>query len=424
VAGRTLVFVALTAMVVAVYGVGVGFLGERVFHNSALSVLLGAVVAALCQPVYGWARRGVDWLLYGDRSDPYRVVVRAGQAVQTEAGGQGLIEALAGSLRSALRLTSVRVVASGVPDVAADDPGGRRYELPLRYHGTQVGTLVVSRSGEVLTGGDRRLLAGVVPLLAAALDSMRRAAELRAVRERLVVVHEEERRRLRRELHDGLGPALAAVSLGLDAARALLRRDPEAGDAMLAGLQTELRASVGEMRRLIDELRPAALDQLGLVGAVRQHLARLWPDDENAGSVCVDGPDGGRGEPPPRSTAEPPHPSSAAVEAAPHGLAELPAAVEVAAYRIAVEAATNARRHAGGRRCRVTFTVDRAGQLLVTVRDDGRGQAGRPAGVGIRAMRERAEEIGGTLEIHDDPAGGCEVRAVLPTAPGAEGAVP
>ncbi len=387
---RTLVFVCLTAVAVAVYAIAVGLLGHQVLSDSALGVLLGAVMAAVLQPALGAARRGVDWLLYGDRADPYRVIVRTGEAVQSHSGGQGLVQALVESVRDALRLSHVRVAPADGPAVATmGDPRGREYEFGLRYHGSRVGTLTVGRSGDLLTRGDQRLLAGVLPLLAAALDSMRREAELRGVREQLVVAHEEERRRLRRELHDGLGPALAAASLGLDAARVRLRRDPEAGDALLAGIQSELRESVGEMRRLIDQLRPAVLDQAGLLPAVRQQVATL----------CGSGVDG-------RVDVEPAD-----------GLGELAAAVEVAAYRIAVEAVTNAVRHSGCSRCTVLFSL-RDNTLTVTVTDDGRGRGDRPAGVGIRSMTDRAEELGGSITLLDQDSGGCQLIATLPLQTG------
>ncbi|MGW9032443.1 sensor histidine kinase [Streptomyces sp. NPDC055722] len=383
---RTLLFVLMTAVIVAVFTVAFVTVGRQVFlRNSAVAVLVGAGIAALIQPVYTWGVRAVNWLLYGDRADPYQALVRSGQAVQTHAGGSGLVEALLDSVRTAMRLSFVRIEDEARREVAASGTAsGRRYQFTLLYHGAEVGQLTMARGSDLLTAGDRRLLAGVVPLLGAALDSMRREAELQAVRERLVTAHEEERRRLRRELHDGLGPTLAAVSLSIDAARSRMRRDPEAGERLLDTVQAELRESVGEMRRLIDALRPAALDQQGLITAVRHQVASLSSD--LSVSVSVDG--GGK-------------------------LGELPAAVEVAAYRIAVEAVTNAVRHARGTRCTVVFRLGADG-LEVVARDDGCGRGGRPEGVGIASMRERAEELGGVFVVEDTPVGGCLVRAVLP----------
>jgi signal transduction histidine kinase len=385
---RTLIFVLLTAVVVGVYAVGFTVLGHAVLSNTAMGILLGAVVAALLQPAFRWGTRAVDWLLYGDRADPYRVLVRSAEAVQTQAGGAGLIVALTESLRTALRLTYVRVEDAAAAEVASSGTAARRrYEFPVWYQGGSAGRLTVSRASDVLTGGDRRLLAGVLPLLGAALDSMRRENDLRTMRERLVTVHEEERRRLRRELHDGLGPALAAASLSIDAARTRLRSDPAGGDALLDGVQQDLRESMGEMRRLIDALRPAALDQMGLVAAVRQRAAAL-----GAGSALateVSGPE----------------------------LTGLSAAAEVAAYRIAVEAVANAVRHSGATRCTVDFTTSGPDALVVTVTDNGAGRHDWPEGVGISSMRERAEELGGTLTLDEPPGGGCLIRARLhPTA--------
>jgi signal transduction histidine kinase len=206
--------------------------------------------------------------------------------------------------------------------------------------------------------------------------------DLSASRARIVTAREEERRRLRRDLHDGLGPALAAIVLKLDAVG---RAAPEAAD-LVAELRVEARSAIDDIRRLVDDLRPPALDEVGLVAAVRQRAASLSRAAETPLAVDVTGP------------------------AAP----ELPAAVEVAAYRIATEAVTNVVRHAGATRCLVTVSV--AGALEVTVADNGRRpwDAGR-VGVGWSSMRDRAAELGGTCEISRRPeGGGTVVHAVLP----------
>ena len=212
---------------------------------------------------------------------------------------------------------------------------------------------------------------------------------LLASRRRLVVAREEERRRLRRDLHDGIGPMLAAMTLKVDLARDVVRTDPAAADAALASLKADTQAAVAEIRRLTRELRPPALDELGVVDAIRQRAVELagGPDDERL-EITVD---------------------------APGPLPRVDAAVEAAAYRIALEAMTNVVRHARARHCLVRVSGN--GALLVEVADDGAGfAAGRGAGVGMTSMRERCAELGGTLTVERTADGWTKVRAVLPVA--------
>jgi signal transduction histidine kinase len=210
-------------------------------------------------------------------------------------------------------------------------------------------------------------------------------AELSLTRESLVSAREEERRRLRRDLHDGLGPTLASLGLRLEAARNLLRRDPERADALLAETAEQMYEAIADIRRLVYELRPPALDELGLEGALRQLALR------QAGTrVRVE------------------------TESA---LPALPAAVEVAAYRIVQEALSNAVRHGQARDCAIRLAL-RDGGLELSILDDGRGlPEAIVAGVGLRSMRERAAELGGSLALSRPENGGTEARARLPLGP-------
>ncbi|MGL4648498.1 MAG: sensor histidine kinase [Caldilineaceae bacterium] len=200
----------------------------------------------------------------------------------------------------------------------------------------------------------------------------------------MINAREEERRRLRRDLHDGLGPSLAGLSFRIDAARNLLKRDPQRADAQLEAAGDQLRNAIADIRRLVYGLRPPALDELGLVAALRQHFALLQPAHLQ---ITLD---------------------------APEVLPPLPAAVEVAAYRIVQEAVNNVVRHASAQICKATLIIDDA-HLVVTIADDGRGMGSENrAGVGMAAMRERAAELGGAFDVSDLPHGGVEVRARLP----------
>jgi signal transduction histidine kinase len=234
---------------------------------------------------------------------------------------------------------------------------------------------------------EARLLRDLARQVGAAVHAVQLSADLQASRRRLVSAKEEERRRLRRDLHDGLGPKLAAVILKLDAVEAITETRPEQGRQVLAGVQRDIRETIADVRQLVYGLRPPTLDDLGLVGALGECAARF--DD----------------------TADAPQISVTADQLPP----TLPAAVEVAAYWIATEAMTNAVRHAGAAHCAVRVWLA-ADILELRITDDGRGLApDARAGVGTTSMRERAAELGGTVTIDSRPDGqGVEVVASIP----------
>jgi signal transduction histidine kinase len=264
-------------------------------------------------------------------------------------------------------------------------PPSETRTLPVSYRDQEVGRLVLPARGlrSRLSARDERLLGDVVRQAATAARTSRLAEELQESRERLVVAREEERRRIRRDLHDGLGPALSGVVFRLESARLLVARDPEAAAAQLEATTGEVQEVVADVRRLVHDLRPPALDDRGLTGALTQLAEGLSTD-------------------------------GVAVTVAAEDLDDLPAAVEVAAYRIAAEALTNVVRHAGATHAVARLTRDPA-SLLVEVVDDGRGiDPAAQAGVGMVSLRERAAELGGTTEVTCPPAGGTVVRARLP----------
>ena len=205
-------------------------------------------------------------------------------------------------------------------------------------------------------------------------------------REKIVAAREEERRKLRRELHDGLAPTLAGAAIKLDLARQSVREDPASVETLIDEARAEVRTAIGDIRRMARELRPPTLDALGLEGALREQAAGLTAQSPDAPVIIVD---------------------------VPRPLPALPAAVEVAAYRIAVEALMNVMRHAAARQCEVRLALG-DDELEFDIVDDGVGAAGTATGVGTRAMHERAAEVGGEVTIEADPAGGTRVLARLP----------
>jgi signal transduction histidine kinase len=212
--------------------------------------------------------------------------------------------------------------------------------------------------------------------------ALRQSLALQRSRESLVNTREEERLRIRRDLHDGLGPELAGITLKLDAARNLLARQPDKADALLLELKSQTQAAISTIRRLVYDLRPPALDQLGLEGAIREQI-RLY-EDKLALHFELNSK-----------------------------LTHLPAAVEVACYRVVQEALTNVVRHAQA--SEVTLCIQRGEKLELSIEDNGIGLSkDYRSGVGLQSMRERSEELGGSFSITSSSQGGTRITAHWP----------
>jgi signal transduction histidine kinase len=381
---RTLVYGALTLVVLGLYLAFSAVAGLLVDGRPVSDLLAGALVAFAALPLRDRLQRWVNRLLYGDRDDPYSAISRLSARLDAVAETNDVLPAVARTVSESLRLPYVAVEVGG--EIAATS--GRRgegalEELPLTFQGERLGRLLCETRapGERFGAADQRLLRELARHIAVAGREVLLTRDLRRSREQLIRAREEERRRLRRDLHDGLGPSLAGIALGIDMARRTVRSDPGDAEQTLLDLRRTTQESVAEIRRLASDLRPPALDQLGLLGALREQVARLGGDLE-----------------------------------VPEPLPELPAAVEVAAYRIASEALTNAARHAHARDCRVRLSLN--GGLRVEVEDDGIGLPARyVAGVGIDSMRARAGELGGTLRLERGEPSGTRVLATLPMQP-------
>lgn len=392
---RTLVYGALTASVVGLCVGVVGVLGALVQARGSLlvSLLTTGLIAVLFQPLRAWLQRAVNRLMYGERDEPYTVLARLSGRLEATLSPQAVLPVIVETVAQALKLPYAAIALQQEMETAIvasyGQPRGAPISVPLVYQSAPVGQLILSpRSpSETFSPADHRLLDDLARQVGVAAHAVRLTADLQRSRERLVAAREEERRRLRRDLHDGLGPALAGFTLTVGAARNLLLRDPATADVVLANLGTAIEAAVGDIRRLVYNLRPPALDELGLVGALRNRAAQYSAPSGTAGLV-VD------------------------VEA-PETLPALPAAVEVAAYRIVEEALVNVARHASAQRCQVRLTLAEA--LCLEITDDGIGlPTKRQAGVGLRSMHERAAELGGTCVVAAAPTGGTRLWARLP----------
>jgi len=397
---HTLVYGALTGSIVGIYVLVVGYLGVlfRTGSNLLISLIAAGLVAVLFQPLRERLQRGANRLLYGQRDEPYRVLSRLGHRLEATLAPDAVLPTIAESVAQALKLpyAAIMLRQQGNFVIAASYgqvPKEGLTRLPLVYQTEQLGELVLAPRaiGETFSAADRSLLgelarqAGVAAhAVRLTTDLQRLTGELQSSRTQLVTTREEERRRLRRDLHDGLGSALTSVTFQLDAASNLLDRDPQAVKVLLQDLKVQTQASIADIRRLVYNLRPPILDEWGLVAALREQVAQY---QLNNVQVTVDAPEL----------------SSA-----------LPAAIEVAAYRIALEALANVIRHANASTCTICLSIS-DDALAVDVRDDGRGlPENYHAGVGVNAMHERAAELGGSCVVEKSAVGGTRVYARLP----------
>lgn len=379
--------------------VGAAFVGsvravDLAADISVGSVLAGGLIALLLVPVAVAVQRIVRRLAYGDREFPHRVVSdlrRLDAVTAPEDALREVLELLARRLHLSFAAVDVFATSTtGSITASIGTQSGAPATIDLAVGGATLGHLLVEVDAghDPFGPGDRRLLEDVGSQVGTLVQAVSANRQLQLSRQRLVGAREEERRRFRRDLHDGLGPSLATLAMRLESAADLIHDDPDKAAELVARLSDQAREAIGEVRRLVEALRPPALDQLGLVSALRHRAAE---QGSGAGQVGVPWD----------------------VEAD-DDLEPLPAAVEVAAYRIVVEAVTNVQRHSGAERCEVRLRRDH-GELRVEVADTGSGLApDRRPGVGLSSMRERAEELGGTFDVGPREGGGTVVRVRLP----------
>ncbi|MDQ6879124.1 MAG: GAF domain-containing sensor histidine kinase [Candidatus Dormibacteraeota bacterium] len=387
---RALVYGALSVILIAAYlAVVLGLQAVLEGRGQAvISLIAAGLVAVAFQPLRQSVQRLANRLMYGERDEPLSILLRLGRILDENVTTETLLPRIVETVAAALRIPYVAVALheDGEAVVAASygQPIDDLLRLPLTHQTALVGELCLANRGphDAFSPADLEVLRELAVHVGAAAKSVMLTRELQRSRERLVAARAEERRRLRRDLHDGLSPQLVGVALKLDGIRNRLEEMPQVRKE-LDELADRTRAAIADVRRLVYALRPPALDELGLIAAIRQAA-----DVNGSGiDICID---------------------------APESLPPLPAAVEVAAYRIAQEAVTNVLRHSGARSCRLKVTLE-GGVLRLEVSDDGSGLSpNAPAGVGLISMRERAEELGGRLELETAAGGGTRLAALLP----------
>lgn len=396
---RSAVYLGLSLLIVGIYAAIVGLAASLPgTRGDNLAGFFAAVLVALVfQPARVRLQRAANHIIFGDADEPYAVISNLNRQLDSALDPAAVPQAIVATVVTALRAPYARLHLgegmSGEIEVAAGTPAPSTLSVPITYQGERLGELQVApRTGNEYRKADLRLLRDLARQAAPALHSLGAREALRTSRERIVLAREEERRRVRRDLHDGLGPRLAALALRIDSIEDRVDSDDEIRD-QLNDLGRRMEEAVTDVRRIAYDLRPPALDDFGLVEAVRQ----------TATGYGRSGPE--------------------IIVTVPNPLPPLSAAVEAAAFRIVQEALANAVRHGKSSDCLVRLEAESPGVLHVSIRDNGVGiPANATPGIGLRSMRERAEELGGTLEIAS-ANGSTVISARLPVRSTAEGDV-
>jgi signal transduction histidine kinase len=406
---RTLVYGALTACTMGIYVFSVGYLGNlfQAQFRSIIAFLATGLVALLFQPIRERLQSAVNRLMYGERSDPVSVLSKLGKQLEQTLSPHEALDTMVATIGQTLKIPYV-AIEFGKGDQAQviasfGETAEETVPFPIGYQGHIIGDMLVApRSpGESFGGKDNLLLENIARQAGAAAQAAKLTTDLQRSRQKLVTAREEERRRLRRDLHDGIGPTMAGQTLKLDAAIDLILGDPESDRRpnleeaikILTGVKDQTQKTVKTIRQIVYALRPPSLDDLGLKAAIQTHIDQ-WPVSRHGLDISL--------------------------EASPQELPRFSAAVEVAAYRIVLEALTNVINHAEAKECVVKISVpeDENKMLTLEINDDGQGLPKEiSSGVGLTSMRERVEELGGNFTIQSGQIKGTHLVAQIPIFP-------
>ena len=389
---RTLVYGGLTAVIITLYILSVSLLSAlfQTQGNLFIALITTGLVAVIFQPLRERLQRAVNRLMYGERDEPFEVLVQLGQRLEQTLTADKVYPVIVETVAQTLKLpyTAVTIQRNGQFQTAESygKPTSNLATYPLTHQGEIVGQLLVARraTDETFSEADERILRNIARQAGTAVHAVQLMADLQRSRQQIVSSREEERRRLRRDLHDGIGPALAALHLQAAVLRHLIRDDPETAETLVDEFKADIRNAIEEIRRVVYALRPPVLDELGLVAAIRACAAQYSRGQHNL-QVQVESP------------AEMP---------------ALPAAVEVAAYRIVQEALANVAHHAQARHCHICLEMSHG--LSLEIVDDGVGLADGKRGLGLLSMQERAAELGGRCKVSAAVPYGTRVTAHLP----------
>ncbi|RDU38896.1 hypothetical protein DRW41_04900 [Neobacillus piezotolerans] len=390
---RTVLYGILSLLVVLFYSISISVLSRYIVEEEKMisSLITAGMIAIGFQPVKEKLQSLVNRLIFGERDNPLSILKKLSSTLTAAGSLENVLPLVVSTLTKTLKIpyVAIRLIGKEEPYIAASigTPNNAYTEIPFFYQGNKLGSLLLSSrdTNEPFRQRDIELLEGLAQQVGIVAQSILLHKDLQRSRSKLVLAREEERRRLRRDLHDGLGPSLASIKMKLDVAESFIISKPESASQIIHDTGNQLKLLIEEIRILVYSLRPPVLDELGLLAAIREMCSHYSQTGINF-----------------------------SVLATPDPLPALPAAAETAVYRIAQEAVTNVVRHSSANQCAITI-LEKNGSLHLTIVDNGKGMPKQvKRGVGLHSMNERAEELGGTTMIENSADGGLAVLAKIP----------
>jgi signal transduction histidine kinase len=385
---KTVVFTVLVVFLTVVYAVIAGAIGAIAGSASSTtgSFLAAGALAVLFQPARERARRFADRVVYGTRATPYEVLTtfgeRVGDAYSIDDVLPRMVRVLADGTGASSARVLLRVGAEMREVTAVGEPEGVEHREPVMDLGEEVGALAATfPANDPINPTKEQLIHHLAAQAGLVVRNVRLIEELRASRQRLVAAQDEERRKLERNIHDGVQQQLVALAVRLKLADTLVDRDPAKAHEALASLQVDAGTTLEDLRDLARGIYPPLLADKGLAAALESQARK------------------------------------AAVPAtvAANGVGRYPQDVESAIYFCALEALNNVAKYAGAGRADVLL-AQRNGHITFEVRDDGAGfdVEARAHGTGLQGMHDRLAAVGGTLAITSAPGSGTRVTGTVP----------
>ena len=379
---KSLVYGVLWLVIAAAYVGAAASLGVAAGQRFSvgMAITLTVVATLVFQPARRWLEGLADRWVFGARTDPARLVTRLGAALEETVELERLLPRMAATLEEGLGLRWARVRLEPLSPDGAEDAV---LTVPIVLGDERLGVVECGpKVSGALTADDEAVVTTLARQAALAVRNVRLTAELERSRARLVRAQDAERRRIERNIHDGVQQGLVALIAGAGHARAVLKRDPMAGDAAVAELQDGLHRVIAELRELAHGIHPSVLGDRGLLEAVEALAAR------SSVPVAVRADPSLRGE---RFAEE----------------------VEGAGYFTIAEALANVSKHAAATHAEVSLARE-DDALSIAVRDDGDGfDLATAVGEGLANLAERLSALGGRLDVVSAPGQGTTVRAQL-----------
>ncbi|MEH7224797.1 sensor histidine kinase [Bacillus sp. JJ1566] len=387
---RFVLYIMLSSLVVIIYASIIGILGT-IFQIGGffISFIAVGVTAILFEPIKRKLQAAINRFMYGESRSPYAALSMLGQKLEATSDTRTVLSSVVETISQVLKLPYAAIYLSTENSFQLAAEYGTLNSTPNRfnlvYQNDLVGELVIGTRAlnEEFSDYEHRLIQDLARQVGIAAYSVKVTTDLMKSRESLVKAREEERKRIRRDLHDGLGPQLASLGMNIEAARNLYKINHKAGDELLMTTHKQLKDAINDIRQLVYDLRPPILDELGLIFAINEFISQYSQSEINFRTFV------------------------------PPTVSNLPAAIEIATYRIIQESISNVIRHSKATECIIKITMTNFIKIEIT--DNGKGISfDAKKGIGMASMRERTEELNGTFHVISTPGLGLSIQAIFP----------